>query len=329
MNSTLNISNNKVTLQLQPYKYIKITINGDEPVLNISNGLIHTRKIAHLEIYSDVNQIDQSFPSLKLKSLNQETTKLFETIDVNIPVEFYFAENKVTTSLPKEMSANLVRFLKRFRPEYNKKDYCCIDFAYEMAYGRDKYEKYHTGRLKDYFDQADPNIFNENNLISGDIVYMYKSKDLFPYHWAIFIGQRCYLSLNGVAPGPLGIATLEEMKKSNLSDICIKVSKINNNNSNNLDNKKHIVASVSNDGIFSNSQKDISEKTLTMEDLIEKYKYQKPSWHPSPTVRRLEKEKRMRETGSVGSDRIFANSQNINQQNVSLMDASSLNNKNR
>ncbi|OGT37490.1 MAG: hypothetical protein A3F11_02410 [Gammaproteobacteria bacterium RIFCSPHIGHO2_12_FULL_37_14] len=202
----------------QSYNYINITINGESYAFNSTNRHLFPAKNANVQIYTNTHQLSCS---LELDDIGKEKIKLFESTNKNTQVNFYFYEDKTSITLPSEMTANLVGFFKNYKPE-SKPDYCCINFAYELAYGRDVVKEDNS---LDYFQLHDAQPFCEEQLIPGDIVFLYKDPPTYlPFHFAIYISHQSYLSLFGTI-GPMIISTLDDMKYGFQVDTCVKVSK--------------------------------------------------------------------------------------------------------
>ena len=203
-------------INTQDYQYINIAIFGNTTCYNVWNNVYYDIKSALLGHYSFCSKIS-SF--VQLYEFNKETTKLFTSTNENTPVHFYFFESQVITTLPENMNANLVTFFKNYKPEYNN-NYCCINFAYEIAYGRgviknDNEITVDINRIKD--------TIYEENLSPGKIVVMFKQNnmDFSNVHYAIYLGQQYYLYLSGTQDGKLLVSSLEAMKKGYQAETCI------------------------------------------------------------------------------------------------------------
>lgn len=154
---------------------------------------------------------NQLHKSLNLTKLDEETSILFNSINSDCKIEFYFGNLNSTIYLPAEMNLYLIDFLKRFKSDKMiLPKYCCTHFAYEMTYGI-----YETKKMTEENLLIMPltQFFNEEELISGDIVYLFKNEDKSSFHFAIYLGHGSYLSLFGIS-GPLCITKMNELKKA-------------------------------------------------------------------------------------------------------------------
>ncbi len=203
--------------QAKLYRFVKITVNGNElNALNVDNNV----EFPVMDATVTINSHDEKgYSSIKLYEINHTTAEFFAPTNEQYSVEIFFCNNKVTTKLSAEMSLNLINFLKLYKPKFNS-DYCCINFAYEMAYGRGKVV---NDNDPENFDELTNSAFSEEKLVPGDIVHLFNArKDL--HHYTISIGQNYYLSLFG-ASGPLIVSTLDACKKGFETDICVQAIK--------------------------------------------------------------------------------------------------------
>ncbi len=202
--------------EAKPYRFVKLTVNGSE--IKATNRVSHV-EVPIMDVSVTIHSRDvKGSSSIKLHEINHTTATFFESTNEEYSVEIFFCKSKVTTTLPAEMSSNLINFFKLFKPT-SKSKYSCINFAYEMAYGRGKIV---NDSNPGNFDESSSSAFSEDKLIPGDIVRLNKA-DKFR-HYAIFIGQNYYLSLFGKV-GPLVISTLDVCKKSFDADRCVQVFK--------------------------------------------------------------------------------------------------------
>lgn len=163
--------------------------------------------------------------SISLHKVNHQTLDIFESITNEYKIEIFYPKNKVTQRLPDELGIHLINFLILYKPKHIA-SYCCINFAYEMAYGRDiiKYDNF----IDNFFNEKPDSLFNEEKLNIGDIVHLYKK--IFGcfnmnHHYAIYLGQGYYLSLFGRV-GSLAVTTLDAMKQLYQADICTQCFKL-------------------------------------------------------------------------------------------------------
>jgi hypothetical protein len=212
------MSLSRCSSQVQPYRYVKVTINAEEiDLINIDNNVV----FHGMDTDVTIHRSDDVIKSMKLLDLDHETKNFFDRVNEEYRIEFYFCHNKVTTTLPNEISSNLIKFLKLYRPNPNG-NYCCINFAYEMTYGRGNI-KYDNDTS--YFNELSSSEFSENKLVPGDIVHLYNAKEpITKFHYAIYIGQSYYLSLFGIT-GHLIITPLEEVKRGFNADTCVQAVK--------------------------------------------------------------------------------------------------------
>jgi hypothetical protein len=233
----------------QIYDTIKVIINGHEQVKNIDNGIETQVKNAIIEFH-DTNK---NHSLIYLWQLDNEKAKLFSSYNKNTSIQFYFAEDQITTCLPKKINDNLVEFFKLYKPTDNK-DYCCLDFAYEMAYGRNSLKE-GTINLSIDGPPSPHNTQNEKHLTAGKIISLFKypkTGDGKISHHAIYLDNGYYLSLFGTQ-GPLKVASLESMQKIYESDIAIVFEeKMENKNLKYLTKSPHL--------FFSNKEPEANKK---------------------------------------------------------------------
>lgn len=202
---------------IKPYRFIKIIVNGNElNAINCSNNIAYP--------VMDTTVIIDSFygkktTSIELYKINHDSTKFFDTVTEEYSIEIFFYNSKTTIKLPTEMSLNLINFFKLYKPKSNS-NYCCINFAYEMAYGRGKIVKDND---RSNFDELSTSVFSEEKLTPGNIVHLFDAKKI-NHHYTIFIGKNYYLSLLGNS-GPLAVTTLDAIKKGFSADICVQAVK--------------------------------------------------------------------------------------------------------
>jgi hypothetical protein len=205
--------------QSRPYHFVKISVNEIElNIINYSNGIMFPIMDANVTIHSH-NHAEKESPSIKLHEINHTTKEFFASTNKEYSVEIFFCKSKVTTKLSPEMTLNLINFLKLYKPTSNS-NYCCVNFAYEIVYGRGKVVDDNNPKN---FDELSCNAFSEEKLIPGDTVRLYKANKE-PRHDAIFIGQNRYLSLFGNI-GPLTVSTLDACKKGFEADTCVQTIK--------------------------------------------------------------------------------------------------------
>ena len=186
---------------------------------NRSNNVVFPIRGVTVELHS--GSPNRILFSIYLSGLNHETSTHFKALDKKTKVQIFFEQDNVTTTLPDEMSGYFVNFLKHYRPK-GKQNYCCINFAYEMLYGRGVIK---NDNAIDDFNVSPSDLFSEEKLNCGDIVYLHNDNDSNKnVHYAIYIGQNEYLSLFGTT-GPLMITSLDAMKKGFGADICSNISK--------------------------------------------------------------------------------------------------------
>jgi hypothetical protein len=164
----------------------------------------------------------KSSKSVELCDINHAPPTLFESLNESADIHFYFDKNKISTFLPREMNSNLIKFLKLGKP--SNPDYCCINFSYELLYGR--------GVIKD--DNSVKSFhaytFQEEKIKTGTIAYFYKtfktekSSKQINQHFAIYIGENYYLSLHG-ANGCLAISNSSSIKEYCQGGECMEVKR--------------------------------------------------------------------------------------------------------
>lgn len=204
--------------QKKESKYIKLTVHERAfTATNLENNLVFPIRGVTVELRSD--SPSEILFSIYLCQLNHESATHFKELDKKTKVQIFFEQDNVTTTLPDEMSSNFVNFLKHYKPK-NNPIYCCINFAYEMLYGRGVIK---NDNSPDDFNESLRDLFSEEKLNCGDIVYLYDASKSY-VHYAIYIGQNEYLSLFGRS-GPLIITSLDAMKKGFGANICVNVSK--------------------------------------------------------------------------------------------------------
>jgi len=142
----------------------------------------------------------QQTKSVKVMDLTHDNVATFGELKVSDQVEIHFMKSGNVVALPKEMGVHLINFLQQYKPNRNK-DYCCVDFACEMAVGRGIYQRC----------KAESHALDEKKLTVGDVVYLNDGSQP-NRHAAIYLGDHCYLSLLGRG-GPLFVTTLSEMKR--------------------------------------------------------------------------------------------------------------------
>jgi hypothetical protein len=188
---------------------------------NLENGAIYPLQNITINLFSKDNSRSKS---IEIFDINHAPSSLFESLDENEDIHFYFDKNKTSTTLPHEISAHLIKFLKQGKPDKNP-DYCCINFAYELLYGR--------GVIK---DDNSPNYFRghtfqEEKIKPGTVIYLYKILENVQInreinrHFAIAIGENYYISIHG-STGPIAICSLDAMKVYCQSNQCLEVKKI-------------------------------------------------------------------------------------------------------
>jgi hypothetical protein len=216
-------SSTNLSAQAKPYLFVKITVNENELIAtnNSSNTVFPVMDVT-VTVNSHGTSRSHNTESLpiRLNEINHTTAKFFAAVNEEYSIEFFFCKNKVTTKLPAEMSLNLINFLKLYKPKSNS-DYCCINFAYEIAYGRGKIV---TDNKTEHFDELQSSVFSEKKLIPGDIVHLFNANKRL-HHYAVSIGQNHYLSLFGTKSGPLIVSTLDAIKKGFETNICVQAIK--------------------------------------------------------------------------------------------------------
>jgi hypothetical protein len=168
-----------------------------------------------------LSQDGKNSQEIDLVDMNHAPSKVFESLSDRTDIQFYFDKNKTTTTLPREMNCNLIKFLKQGKP--NNPDYCCINFSYELLYGR--------GAIKDDNSISSFNgyTFQEQAAMPGTMVYLYKTakneagNKQINKHFAVCIGEGYYLSIHGVN-GPMAIADLNSMKEYCQGNECLEVT---------------------------------------------------------------------------------------------------------
>lgn len=144
--------------------------------------------------------------NIPIHELDHNNKKLFENYEtLNIYVNKNNFEEKVV--LPTELKSNLLNFIKNFKT--NKKYYCCINFVYELMYGREQIfrDNFLYGMQLSYFDIK--------KIQRNDVIIMYdyyKDNDINKMHVAIHLDKEYFISLIGTN-GPLTITSLEELTK--------------------------------------------------------------------------------------------------------------------
>jgi hypothetical protein len=209
--------------QATPYRFVKITVNANElTATNVSRNTVFPVKDVTVTINSRDTSRSHNTESLPihLDEINHTTAKFFAAVNKEYSIEFFFCNNKVTTKLPAEMTLNLIKFLKLYKPKTNS-DYSCINFAYEMVYGRDKVG---SDNKTEHFNELPSSEFSEKKLVPGDIVHLFNANKKL-HHYAVSIGQNHYLSLFGAKSGPLIVSTLDAIKKGFETDICVQAIK--------------------------------------------------------------------------------------------------------
>lgn len=191
--------------QNSSYKYIRITVNDNNVILsgNLGEFLVPDTDI---EI-SNENQ--DKLPKIKLGHLNHETKSIFFEANERYQIELFFRTNNTTIKLPENFRINLLNFIQSYKPTWNP-DYCCVNFVYEMEYGRESTPCYNSAQYFHYY-QSSPDSFSEDILSCGDVVHLYDDEYKMN-HYAIYLDQQYYISLIG-SSGPLLISTLDQIKK--------------------------------------------------------------------------------------------------------------------
>lgn len=217
LKSASYVTNNNLTLFTKPYRFVKLTVNGNElDAKNLSTNVVFPIMDSTVTIVSN-NRKETS--SIKLHEINHSTAKFFDPVTEEYSVVIFFSNSKAATKLPAEMSLNIINFLKLYKPMSNS-NYCCINFAYEMAYGRGKIAKDND---TSNFDELSNSTFSEAKLAPGSIVHLFDTSKT-NHHYAISIGQNYYLSLFGTK-GPLIVTTLDAVKKGFSADTCVQAIK--------------------------------------------------------------------------------------------------------
>lgn len=157
-----------------------------------------------------------------INELNDETKKLFnkyETLEIYIKnnskkiqksfngTTIFLCATNITyykkIDLPVEMKYNLLNFVKQFKTD--KENYCCINFMYELIYGRKKI------KFDNSYLQSQLSNINIKNIKTGEVVLLSDSNTK-NIHLAINLNKQFYISLLGTS-GPLTISTFEELTK--------------------------------------------------------------------------------------------------------------------
>lgn len=208
------------------YKYIKIVINDNEllSVFDDDNGdLCHVMN-ARIELHNEEQKESPFTPFIRLHELNHETSKLFASVNEQYKVDIFFSKNNVTTRLPEPMCSNLVNLLKIYKPVLNP-NYCCINFVYEMQYGRGSFPSDDSPTYF-YYYQSPANDFSEDMLSCADVVRLFDAS-YDNDHYAIYLGENYYISKFGNV-GPLLISTLDQAKQSYHSTQVARISLFSN-----------------------------------------------------------------------------------------------------
>ena len=186
--------------------------------INLSNAVMQPCNKIMIQVLAGKEVIQEILPRMWTKEFGLQC----ELVNDKKRIEIFFHKSNKTYFMPRIINANLVKFLRLYKPE-EKPRYSCLHFIYEMIYGRGVIEDDYDSK---YVFEDKTETFNESKLVIGDIVHLYTDSET-PPHFALYIADGFYLSLFGTI-GPLVIATLDMMKKFYGLDSVIRGQKIKN-----------------------------------------------------------------------------------------------------